>query len=120
MLMRLPCALQELRGIGLAGYEAPEWKTKAMGKAPTFGYSDVRPIKEQRESLPVFKLRDQLIQAVNEHQVLSIATLQHYCTTSGRLHTAWLPQGAVPEVASCTHPAFDPHVSCCTYEMYGR
>ena len=40
-----------------------------MGKAPTFGYSDVRPIKEQRESLPVFKLRDQLIQAVNEHQV---------------------------------------------------
>ena len=63
------CVLQELRGIGLAGYEAPEWKTKAMGKAPTFGYSDVRPIKEQRESLPVFKLRDQLIQAVNEHQV---------------------------------------------------
>ena len=40
-----------------------------MGKAPTFGYSDVRPIKEQRESLPVFKLRDQLIQAVNDHQV---------------------------------------------------
>ncbi len=60
---------QELRGIGLAGYEVPEWKTKAMGKAPTFGYSDVRPIKEQRESLPVFKLRDQLIQAVNDHQV---------------------------------------------------
>ena len=71
MLMTAPRALQELRGIGLAGYEAPEWKTKAMGKAPTFGYSDVRPIKEQRESLPVFKLRDQLIQAVNEHQVLS-------------------------------------------------
>ena len=74
MLMRPPHTLQELRGIGLAGYEAPEWKTKAMGKAPTFGYSDVRPIKEQRESLPVFKLRDQLIQAVNEHQVLSRAT----------------------------------------------
>ncbi|CAL5229034.1 g12281 [Coccomyxa viridis] len=63
---------QELRGIGLAGYEVPEWKTKAMGKAPTFGYSDVRPIKEQRESLPVFKLRDQLIQAVNDHQVLVV------------------------------------------------
>lgn len=42
-----------------------------MGKAPTFGYSDVRPIKEQRESLPVFKLRDQLIQAVQEHQACS-------------------------------------------------
>lgn len=68
-LMHVPSELQELRGIGLAGYEAPEWKAKALGKAPTFGYSDVRPIKEQRESLPVFKLRDQLIQAVNEHQV---------------------------------------------------
>ena len=40
-----------------------------MGKAPSFGYSDARPIKEQRESLPIFRLREQLIQAVNEHQV---------------------------------------------------
>lgn len=47
----------------------PEWKTKALGKAPTFGFSDVRPIKEQRESLPIFKLRDQLIEAVNTHPV---------------------------------------------------
>ena len=60
---------QELRGIGLGGFEVPEWKTKALGKAPTFGFSDVRPIKEQRESLPIFKLRDQLIEAVNTHQV---------------------------------------------------
>jgi hypothetical protein len=63
--------LQELRGIGLGGYEVPEWKTKALGKAPTFGYSDVRPIKEQRESLPIFKLRDQLVEAVNTNQVCS-------------------------------------------------
>ena len=61
--------LQELRGIGLGGYEVPEWKTKALGKAPTFGFSDVRPIKEQRESLPIFKLRDQLIEAITVHQV---------------------------------------------------
>lgn len=60
--------VQELRGIGLGGYEVPEWKTKALGKAPTFGYSDVRPIKEQRESLPIFKLRDQLVEAVNTNQ----------------------------------------------------
>ena len=62
------CPPQELRGIGLGGFEVPEWKTKALGKAPTFGFSDVRPIKEQRESLPIFKLRDQLIEAVNTHQ----------------------------------------------------
>ena len=61
-----------------------------MGKAPTFGYSDVRPIKEQRESLPVFKLRDQLIQAVSEHQVSCealfawcIESLSPYIRTSG-------------------------------------
>ena len=61
-------AAQELRGIGLGGYEVPEWKTKALGKAPTFGMRDARPIKEQRESLPIFKLRDQLVQAVAENQ----------------------------------------------------
>ena len=69
-----------------------------MGKAPTFGYSDVRPIKEQRESLPVFKLRDQLIQAVNEHQV-SCARLfwkVHFddlqCTRRGLLWVHAVPQ----------------------------
>ena len=67
---------QELRGIGLGGFEVPEWKTKALGKAPTFGFSDVRPIKEQRESLPIFKLRDQLIEAVNTHQVGAACTFR--------------------------------------------
>ena len=58
----------ELRGIGLASYEVPEWKTKALGKAPTFGMRDTRSIKEQRESLPIFKLREELIRAVDENQ----------------------------------------------------
>ena len=60
---------QELRGVGLGGFEMPEWKAKALGKAPTFGIRDVRSIKEQRESLPVFEFRDQIIQAVNDNQV---------------------------------------------------
>ena len=67
-------AAQELRGIGLGGYEVPEWKTKALGKAPTFGMRDARPIKEQRESLPIFKLRDQLVQAVAENQARCYTT----------------------------------------------
>ena len=49
----------------------PEWKTKALGKAPTFGMRDARSIKEQRESLPIYKLKDQLVQAVTENQVRS-------------------------------------------------
>ena len=39
------------------------------GKAPTFGIKDDRSIKEQRESLPIFKLKDQLVQAVVDNQV---------------------------------------------------
>lgn len=63
---------QELRGLGLQAYEMPEWKKAAMGKAPTFGIQDKRSIKEQRESLPVFMMKDQLIRAVNENQVLLV------------------------------------------------
>ena len=68
----------------------PEWKTKALGKAPTFGFSDVRPIKEQRESLPIFKLRDQLIQAVTENQVRG-PTAQH-ASLPAALRPAGQPQ----------------------------
>jgi ATP-dependent RNA helicase DHX8/PRP22 len=73
----------ELRGIGLASLtggggggggqdDMPEWKKQALGKAPTFGIRDNRSIKDQRESLPIYKLRDQLIQAVNGNQVLVV------------------------------------------------
>lgn len=41
---------------------------QALGKAPTFGIRDSRSIKDQRESLPIYKLRDQLIQAVDDNQ----------------------------------------------------
>lgn len=50
----------------------PEWKKQALGKAPTFGMRDNRSIKEQRESLPIFRLREELIKAVHENQVLVV------------------------------------------------
>ena len=43
-----------------------------MGKHVTKGFQDHRPMKEQRESLPVFRLRDQLISAVSDNQVLVV------------------------------------------------
>ncbi|GAB4818027.1 hypothetical protein N2152v2_005073 [Parachlorella kessleri] len=49
-----------------------EGSLEALGKAPTFGIRDNRSIKEQRESLPIFKLREQLIQAVHDNQVLVV------------------------------------------------
>ena len=62
----------ELRGVGLGGDEMPEWKVEAFGKAPTFGQKSSLPMQAQRESLPIFKLRDELIQAVNDNQVLVV------------------------------------------------
>lgn len=49
--------------------EAPEWKVAALGKAPTFGMQDSRSILEQRQSLPIYRLKDQLVQAVLDNQV---------------------------------------------------
>uniref|UniRef100_A0A7R9YV67 RNA helicase n=1 Tax=Chlamydomonas euryale TaxID=1486919 RepID=A0A7R9YV67_9CHLO len=62
----------ELRGVGLLAYEVPEWKTKAMGKAVTYGMKDARSIMEQREGLPIFKLKEQLVAAVADNQVLVV------------------------------------------------
>ena len=63
---------QELRGVGIGAQDIPEWKKAALGKAPTFGIKDNRSIKDQRESLPIFKLREQLLAAVNDNQVLVV------------------------------------------------
>lgn len=63
----------ELRGLGMtATNEEPEWKVAALGKAPTFGIKDSRSILEQRQSLPIYKLKDQLVQAVIDNQVLVV------------------------------------------------
>lgn len=63
---------EELRGVGLTAHEMPEWKKASLGKAPTFGIQDARSIKEQRESLPIFTLRDALLSAVHDNQVLVV------------------------------------------------
>jgi len=64
---------QELRGLGYTQEAVPEWKTKSMGKGVAFGFpSKHRSIAEQRESLPIFALKNELINAVTENQVLVV------------------------------------------------
>ncbi|KAL5821242.1 hypothetical protein ACOSQ3_023124 [Xanthoceras sorbifolium] len=63
---------QELRGVGLSAYDMPEWKKDAFGKALTFGQRSKLSIQEQRQSLPIYKLKKELIQAVHENQVLVV------------------------------------------------
>ncbi|KAF3104229.1 DEAH-box ATP-dependent RNA helicase prp22 [Orbilia oligospora] len=52
--------------------DVPEWKRVAMGKNESYGKRTSLSIKEQRESLPVFKLRDKVIEAVHDNQILIV------------------------------------------------
>lgn len=54
------------------GGDMPEWKRVTMSKDQSFGKRTSLSIKDQRESLPVFKLRNQLIQAVRDNQLLIV------------------------------------------------
>ena len=62
----------EVRGTGLAARDVPEWKQKAFGKATSYGQRSSLSISEQRKGLPIYKLREQLIQAVNDNQILVV------------------------------------------------
>lgn len=50
----------------------PEWKRAVAPKEVSLGKRTNLSIKEQRESLPVFAFREQLIKAVRENQVLIV------------------------------------------------
>ncbi|GKV42288.1 hypothetical protein SLEP1_g49706 [Rubroshorea leprosula] len=63
---------EELRGVGLSAYDMPAWKKDAFGKALTFGQRSKLPIQEQRQSLPIYKLKKELVQAVHDNQVLVV------------------------------------------------
>ncbi|KAL0905128.1 hypothetical protein M5K25_027307 [Dendrobium thyrsiflorum] len=63
---------QELRGVGLSAYDMPEWKKDAYGKALTFGQRSKLSIQDQRQSLPIYKLKKELIQSVHDNQVLVV------------------------------------------------
>ncbi len=61
----------ELRGLGTT-FELPEWKRETQKSNVTYGKLDRRSIKEQRESLPVFGLKDELLRAFRDNQVLVV------------------------------------------------
>lgn len=51
-----------VRGIGIAPQEVPEWKKHVIGgKKSSFGMKTNLTLIEQRQSLPIYKLRDDLI-----------------------------------------------------------
>jgi ATP-dependent RNA helicase DHX8/PRP22 len=64
---------QELRSINMSTFDgAPEWKQKAQSKTLSYGIISNKSIKEQRESLPVYKLKTELMRAISENQILVV------------------------------------------------
>lgn len=64
---------QELRSINIGGsFELPEWKQKTQGKGLSYGQISDKSLKEQRESLPVYRLKSELCQAIAQNQVLVV------------------------------------------------
>nr|CCA21364.1 PREDICTED: hypothetical protein isoform 1 [Albugo laibachii Nc14] len=64
---------QELRSMNMnASSEVPEWKQKSLGKNLSYGVVSNKSILDQRQSLPVFKLKRQLMKAIAENQVLVV------------------------------------------------
>ena len=63
----------ELQGHSQGPQEVPEWKKIAFGQAPTFGKRIAgTTIQEQRRNLPIYHLRDELLQAVHDNQILVV------------------------------------------------
>ncbi|KAH6562006.1 hypothetical protein BASA61_005169 [Batrachochytrium salamandrivorans] len=63
---------QDLKGFGRLATDIPEWKKTIMNSATTFGKITSLSMKAQRESLPIFKLRETIIRAVDENQLLIV------------------------------------------------
>lgn len=65
---------QDVRGsaLGQRAQDQPAWKKETFNKATTFGKVTSLSMKEQREGLPIFKLREQLVQAIRDNQVLVV------------------------------------------------
>jgi ATP-dependent RNA helicase DHX8/PRP22 len=65
---------QDLRGAlkSANANEVPGWKQSTFNKATAFGEQTTLTIQDQRKSLPIYKLRDPLLKAIGEHQVLIV------------------------------------------------
>ncbi|KAJ6543982.1 P-loop containing nucleoside triphosphate hydrolase protein [Mycena capillaripes] len=65
---------QDLRGNlkGQKAGEVPNWKEATFNEATAFGEVTSLSIQEQRASLPIYKVREALLKAISEHQVLIV------------------------------------------------
>ena len=58
---------------GMNNTDMPEWKKHIIGGSKgSYGKKTSMSILEQRQSLPIYKLKDELIKAINDNQILIV------------------------------------------------
>lgn len=68
-----------VRGIGMTPQEVPEWKKHVIGgKKSSFGKKTDMSLVEQRQSLPIFKLRDDLVKVTKRCHKYSLTYVLVY------------------------------------------
>jgi ATP-dependent RNA helicase DHX8/PRP22 len=70
---------QDLRGniLGQKASEVPQWKQETFNKATTFGKITSLSIQDQRKSLPIYKLKEPLLQAIADVRSLHCFNREH-------------------------------------------
>ena len=66
-----PYFAQDMKGAAMQTQDLPEWKKATFGgKGGSYGKKTNLSILEQRKSLPIFKLRDELVKVNCYHYVI--------------------------------------------------
>ena len=96
--------MRSAKANGAKGEDMPAWKQAILPKGESLGKRTNLSMKEQRESLPVFGFRKQLIEAVNNNQILIVVGE----TGSGKTTqlTQYLAEGGYANdgIVGCTQP----------------
>lgn len=60
-----PYFAQDMKGAAMQTQDVPEWKKATFGgKGGSYGKKTSLTILEQRQSLPIYKLKDQLVKVI--------------------------------------------------------
>lgn len=64
-----PAFAQDMRGVGLANEDMPEWKRATFGgNKASYGKKTNLSLLEQRQGLPIYKLREELLKVCSVYR----------------------------------------------------
>ena len=72
-----------MRGVGLTPQDIPEWKKHITGGAKaSYGKKEKKSLLEQRQSLPIYKLKEELVKVCHFQQSTSNIRVCRYLNWS--------------------------------------